>query len=243
MDTEAEAREQGWKPEAEWKGEPPSGGFKSAEQFVKDGEQIPGILRSKLAQQDERIEALTQTNAEFLKFTNKQRDKDKAENQRLIDELETVRAQAITDGDGVAAVKAEKDIKSLEATEPPSDGREAYQKLSQKWSDDNPWYSDNKKLGRFADGIAEEIVQQGYTGKAYFKELTRQVKEMFPEDFENPARKNAAGVEKGGSRDSGSSDNQSWDNLPKADKAQAQRFIKDIPGFTKEQFLAEYDWS
>jgi len=238
MDVDKEAREQGWKPEAEWKGEPPSGGFKSAEQFVKDGEHIPGMLKSKIGALEERIDALTQTNAEFKQFTDKQMDAEKKKTADAISELELIKAQAITDGDGPAAVKAEKDIKSLEIrNETP-----APNPIGDKWAEDNPWYNSNTKLTGYADGIFQQILNEGYTGKAYFNELSRRVKETFPEEFENPARKQAAGVEKGGNRDTGG-DDESWENLPAADKVQAERFIRDIPDFTKEQYLEQYDWS
>lgn len=239
MDVEEQAREQGWKPEEEWKGDPPSGGFKTAEQFIKDGEQIPGILKSKIGSLEERIDALTQTNAEFKQFTDKQIQAEKQKTAKLLSELEAVKAQAITDGDGAAVIKAEKDIKSLEA--PPESMPQ--NELGNKWAEANPWYNTNTKLTGYADGIFQQILNEGYTGKAYFNELTRRVKETFPEEFENPARKQAAGVEKGGSRDAGGGKSESWENLPAADKAQAQRFMKDIPGFTKEQFLEQYDWS
>jgi len=237
MDVDTEAREQGWKPEAEWKGDPPSGGFKSAEQFVKDGEHIPGILKSKISSLEERVDALTQTNAEFKQFTDKQIDAEKKKTAELIGELESVKAQAITDGDGLAVVKAEKDIKSLETSpEVPVENP-----MGDKWGEANPWYNSNKRLTGYADGIFQQIIDEGYTGKAYFNELTRRVKEEFPEEFENPARKQAAGVEKGGNRDAGGND-ESWENLPAADRAKAERFIRDMPDFTKEQFLEQYEW-
>lgn len=35
---------------------------------------------------------------------------------------------------------------------------------------------------------------------------------------------------------------QTWANLPKEAKDAAKRFEKDIPGFTRDQFVSEYEW-
>ena len=240
---EQAAREQGWKPESEWKGEPPSGGFKTAEQFVKDGEQIPGILKSQIGRLEERLDRSEAANAEFSKYHDSQIKKSLAENSRLISELQQTRAQAITDGDGPAFEKADRDIKDLEPVVQIDPNVEAYNKLSSGWVADSKWYGSNKKLTGYADGIADGIAKQGYTGQAYFNELDRQIEEVFPEEFSNPNRQNAPSVETGGDKGSSNPTDQTWANLPAEDKAQAERFINDMPGFTQEKFLDQYEWS
>ena len=240
-DYEAEARREGWKPESEWHGDPPAGGFKTAEQFVGDGEQISGILKDKIGRLEERIDSLTQTNAEFKQFTDKQFAKEHKKNEQLIADLEAAKAQAITDGDGAAAVKADREISSLQVDNTPPDDLQ-FQADAQRWASENKWYATNQKLSAFADGIADRLVQQGYRGQAYWNELTRQTQENFPEEFENPNRKKAATVESGGTKEVVGSKARTWENLPKADKAAAERFIRDIPGFTKEAFVEQYDW-
>jgi len=238
---EKEARREGWKPESEWHGDPPQGGFKTAEQFVGDGEEISGLLKTKIGRLEDRIDSLTQSNAEFKQYTDKQFAKEHDKNKQLIADLEAAKAQAITDGDGAAAVRAEKEINGLQAENAPPDNAE-HNLLAQQWASENKWYANNKKLGAFADGIAERIVQQGYRGQAYWNELTRQVEETFPEEFENPNRNKAGSVESGGTKEVLDSKAKTWANLPKADKEAANRFIKDIPGFTKEAYVEQYDW-
>lgn len=234
-DYEKEALADGWNPDFDGPGK------KDAKTFVEDGEKINGMLKSKLGRLEERIESLTTTNAEFRKYTDKQHEKDRQENERLIAELDKVRAQAITDGDGVAAVKAEQEIRGLQEEVRPQSNN-GYDELAQGWATDSTWYGKNQKLTGYADGIAENIAKQGYTGKAYFKELDRQVQETFPEEFGNPKRNAPSSVEAGGDKDVGDSKAHTWANLPAADKAVANRFIKDMPGFTKEKFLAQYEW-
>jgi hypothetical protein len=232
-DYEKEALAEGWNPEFDGPGK------KDAKTFVEDGEKINGLLKGKIGRLEERIDSLTETNAEFKKYTDAQIKREQEKNQSLIRDLEKAKAQAITDGDGAAAVQAEKDIQALESQELPSNN--GYNELAQNWAAENKWYATNEKLGAFADGIADRIISEGYQGQAYFNELTRRTKDAFPEEFENPNRQRANTVEDVGGK-GGSSKEHTWANLPAADKAVANRFISDMPGFTKEQFLAQYEW-
>lgn len=242
-DYEAEARKDGWVPLDEWKGDPEQ--HKSAEQFVKDGEEITSILRSKvnrLEQKSEdlenRVKELLDTNKQFGEFTKKAQERERKEKEKLIDELKKVRAQAITDGDGEAAVKAEEDIQALrESQQEPVE----LHPIQKQWLEANSWYETDKILHAFADGIADQLAAQGYTGKAYFDELTRQVKETFPDKFSNDKKSKPAPVDEGHEAVIDSSQ-RTFSNLPKEAKEAFKRFQRDIPGFTKEQFLEQYEW-
>ena len=181
-DYEKEALEDGWNPNYEGENKV------DAKTFVERGEKISGLLKGKIGRLEERIDSLTQTNAEFKKYTDKQIQKEHEKNQKLIQDLEALKAQAITDGDGAAAVKAEKDIQNLQQTAKPDD---SYNQLAQSWAAQNSWYATNERLGAYADGIADRIIHEGYTGQAYFNELTRRTKEAFPEEFKNPNREKA----------------------------------------------------
>jgi len=245
--TEVEARKQGWRPESEWKGEPPTDGFKTAEQFVKDGEQVPGILRSRIDKLEEigeqnasRIESLTQTNAEFKQYTDKQLAKEVDKNKRLIAELEGVKAQAITDGDGAAAVKADRDIQSLQP--PAQEQNPELDRLAAEFTTANKWYGTDKELTEYAEFIYPRVVADGYTGKQYYVELARRVESQHPEKFKNPNRDKAGSVETDGNKEVSDSKAQTWANLPDGAKAAARQFEKDIPGFSRDDYLANYEW-
>lgn len=236
-DYEAEAIKDGWNPEFDGPGK------KDAKTFVEDGEKISGMLKAKVGRLEERIDSLTQTNAEFKKYTDKQSAKEKAENSRLIGELEQAKAQAITDGDGVAAVKADREIQELQVEEP-TNGQLQPNVAGDAWFAGNDWYAKNPMLHAQADGVADQLRAQGYDDQSelFFNELTSRVKGAFPGEFENPNRNKAGSVEGGGDKEVSGGKEQTWANLPAADKKEANRFIKDMPGFTKEQFLAQYEW-
>ena len=245
-DYEAEARSEGWVPLDEWKGDPEK--HKSAEQFVEDGEKITGILKSKVERYaaktedlEKRVEELLETNKQFGEFTKKAQERERKEKENLIKELQQVRAQAITDGDGDKAVKAEEDILALRESQQQKPRSDGIDPLGQDWLKSNDWYEKDDTLSAYADGIAERIINEGYRGKAYYDELTRRTKTAFPQKFENGNRKKPASVEEGHESDTGSKD-RTFADLPKEARDMFKKFERDIPGFTKDMYLAQYEW-
>ena len=235
-----EASDDGWVDKDEWKGDPEK--HVDAKTFVERGEKISGILKSKIGRLEDRIDSLTQSNAEFKQYTDKQLSKEHDKNKVLIAELEDVKAQAITDGDGAAAVKAEKEIQSLQ-TEPTNGAVDPeLDRLARDWGSTNEWYGSDKELTEYAEFIYPRVLADGYTGKAYYDELTRRVESQHPDKFKNPNRDKAGSVESGGDKEVKDSKAHTWANLPKEAQVAAKRFETDIPGFTREDFVANYEW-
>jgi len=237
---EQEARKEGWVPQDEWKGDPDK--WKPAERFVEDGKNINGILRSKVDRLEDRVNQLLDSNKQLNEFSQRTIEKERREKEGLIEELKSARKQAITDGDGDAYERASDQIQSLQ-----EDLRPAPEKLdpeAQAWLSNNSWYESNRKLHAFADGVADQLIASGYTpgSKAYFDELTNQVKETFPEEFENKNRGGAATVETPGKASGKDSNDKTFDNLPPEAKAQYEIFKRDIPEFSKDDYVANYDW-
>jgi hypothetical protein len=235
-DYEAEAKEQGWAPEEEWRGKPED--FKSAEQFIKDGENIPAILKSKVEKLEGRVEQLLDSNKKFNEMSQRTLKKEREEKEKAIAQLEDVRKQAITEGDGEAFDRADKQINELREDIQPQTTE--IDPVAKKWLDSNPWYETNDKLAVHADGLADRLVAKGYTGQAYFDELTRQVHEAFPEEFGNKNRSKPSSVES--ATPSSPSSKHTFDSLPADAKEAYAQFKRDIPGFTKDQFVEQYDW-
>ena len=241
-DYEAEAVKDGWAPQEQWKGDPDK--WKTAEQFVKDGENINGILKSRLDRQDNRINELLESNKALAKMGKKALEREKAEKEKLMEELSQARKQAIIDADGDAFEKADEALSSLRNAKEEVDETPPLAPVAQDWLKDNKWYGTNTHMSIQADGIADRLRAAGYddTSQGYFEELTRQVKEAFPNEFENPARKRAGLTEEGGERGSEGSGKKTFDDLPADAKAQYEAFKRDIPGFTKEDYVAQYEW-
>jgi hypothetical protein len=69
-----------------------------------------------------------------------------------------------------------------------------------QWVKENPWYVDpsKKKMAKYALAVHEDLAEtrgQNFVGsKAYFDEITKEVKQRFPEAFEPPATEAEHGV-------------------------------------------------
>jgi hypothetical protein len=82
-------------------------------------------------------------------------------------------------------------------------------------------------------------------GKEFLKKMDEVLQEEFPDRFKTGKERKGPAVESGaGGRGGGGNRNaKSYDNLPSEAKAACDRFVKTIPKYTREDYLAEYDWS
>ena len=246
---EQEAQEQGWKPEADWNN--PDKQWIDAQTFVEKGERIAGIARSKAerdkVQFENRIAKLEATNKEFGEYKDAQLARSEARNKDLLSELSRKRSQAVTDNDGEAFYKADREYEevrdNMNAPPPPqSNGGDQPNPLFDAWLINNDWYNDDPKLRAIADGIEGQIAQRGYTGQAYYDEVTRKVKEMSPDSFGNKKRSGTTGVEPGGELETKPASNaHTYENLPSEAKAACDRFVAG-GATTKESYCSTYEW-
>ena len=113
--------------------------------------------------------------------------------------------------------------------------------LCADWASNNQWYNESPKLNAYANGIAGRIQAEGYSGKAYFTELTRRVKEDMSSEFENENKSKPNAVEDGGERKGEDSKAHTFENLDADAKAACKKFVAE--GFmTKEDYLKGYEW-
>lgn len=255
---EVKARAMGWKPEAEWKGDPPPRGFVDAETFVEAGEKALPVVsaeKNRLQQSNRDLEdevdalkaetaALRQGNERFKVFTEKALSRERKEKQDAIGELETVRAKAISESDGETAVAAEKQIRGIEKEiDAIPDEQEARNPEIDAWMADNKWYRDDPETQAVADGLSMALRDErpDLIGTPHLDELTKRVKKAMPHKFTNPRRAEADTVE-GGRRTPIDEGSHTFENLPADAKAEYQEFADTIPGFTKDAYVEQYEW-
>lgn len=245
-DYEEEAREQGWKPEEEWSN--PDKPWVDAKTFIEKGEKIAGIatkqrdeFKSRLERTEQEVQSLKQANKEYGDYQKELREKERNKAQQRINELETQLAQAVTDADGQEFTRLNRELdKERDSLNTKENGDAPLDPLAQAWLMNNDWYNTNRKLQTYADGLAEQIVNEGYTGSAYYSELSRRVKNEFPEEFQNKRQERSNAVETGGELET-ESKAQTYENLPPESKAACDRFVKS--GVTTiEDYVANYDW-
>lgn len=252
---EAEARAMGWVPESEWKGEPPRGGFKPAEEFVQRGKEVLPIVNKRLKEENaaltdaldrvkretaEQIENLSRMSKVALDRQRKQIESD----------FEARKEAAVETGDKAAykeADKAQRDaLAEFDKAAEPEEGRPAKDKFEvpasvkatvDGWVAENPWMKSDEEMNAVANARHAKLLKEkpGMTLKENLDEVRKYVAKRFPEKFaedddagddeEKPRR--GSPVEGGSRVNGGGVGKSAWSRIPASAKAQADHFIKD----------------
>lgn len=238
-DYEHDAQQEGWRPKEEWQGNPEQ--WVDAKTFVERGEKIAGILKKKVDSLEQRLSAAEVANRKFGEYHKKTIQKERETAEHQVEKMKEKLAEAIEQGDGQAFNMLNDRIHTMQNNMPEPDFETTYDDVTEKWLSENEWYRTDPVLATFADGAADRIRSQGYAGQAYFNELTRMVKETFPEKFGNPNRNRASSVGEGSPDIDIEVKPKTYEALPKEAKQACDNFV--AQGFmTKEDYVNEYDW-
>lgn len=246
------ATRQGWKPKEEWEGDPER--WTDAETFIKRGEEILPIVRANNKKLEEELSQLKQAREEdkkvfeeFKEFQEEARKRAEREYKQELEAIKARKADAVETGDKAAFTQAEADEDRLreerQQRKPPEQPDQPKEHPDfQPWLKDNSWYNDSRVARALANDIALELGQSTtLQGKDFFDAVAKQVKLEMPDLFENPNRKKAPAVEGAGGgkpRPKG----KTYSDLPPEAKKACDDFVR--KGFlTKEQYVADYDWS
>lgn len=250
---EREARDMGWVAEKDWKGDPPKGGFKSAEDFVQRGKEVLPIVNKRLKDENsalaDKLEKLErETTDKIARMERMSQTALKEQRRSLEQKFEALKENAVETGDKAAykaADQAGKDALSEfdKAAEPEEDTAkkdkfeipESTKKTVDAWVAENRWFKADEEMNSLANARHAKLLKEkpGLTLAENLEEVTAYVKKRFPEKFaedvsdddeETPAR--GSRVE-GGSRQNGGGGKGAWGKLPKDAQAQADRFIKE----------------
>lgn len=259
---EKEARLMGWVPKDEFRD---GDHWSDAETFVKRGKEINPILRKnnetllkKLEEAHREVAEVKQVAKEFEKFQKEVADRKVKEMSEQLAALKEQKKTAVSQSDGDAVVAIDDAIEAIKEEQQAAKTKEVEAKkapvvevpitkdpIVTQWMADNPWFTTDEKMTRTTDIIGTRINQESphLKGKAFFDELDKQVQEMFPDKFKTTSRSSPVEGNTEGTRRSGSSKKQSYENLPAEAKSACDRFIKNGMIKNREAYLAEYDWS
>lgn len=237
-DTEAEARAMGWKPLDGFKGDATK--FVDAAEYVRRGKEIMPFLRKELAASNAKIAKLEKAIDHSIKHISRAEQRAYEQAKR---DLEAELDQATEAQDAKAVREITQDIVKLEkqvTAEAPAEAGDEPPEFA-AWKEDNPWFGKDKALTAACAALGDEALAEGFTGKALVKEVDRRLREEFPAKFakpENPARRQAAAVEGGGSapRRTG----KTYADLPQDAKQMCDELCKDIPTMTREKYVKGY---
>lgn len=237
VDIEAEAREMGWTPADQFKGDKAK--FVDAAEFVRRGKEFIPFLRASNAKADARIKTLEKTLEKFNAHLSKTEERAYS---RALADLEARQAEAVEANDGAAVKEITKEIVDLtkevagkgKTAEPEGVDTDALE----AWKAANPWYEKDEALQAAAYGIAEKIKGEYPDTAKQLAEVTKRIKAAFPEKFTNPRRTQAAAVEgvQGGPKSTG----KSYSDLPADAKKMHDEFKRDIKGFDSARYVKDY---
>lgn len=243
---EADARLMGWVPKDEFRGNPDE--WMDAEAFVRRGREITPILRknnerllNKVRELETKLMEDRNTFGEFRKY-----HETTLENQRAsaLAQLKAARKEAIANSDGDAFEQIEEHIKQVEAFKGPEVKPAAkpveHPPEVKAWFDKNSWYQEDIVLQDVANEVAERLARgrPDLQGVEFLETVKTIVTERMPQKFKNPARNGPAQVE--GASPRAPKGGKSYNDLPAEAKAMCDLFVRDIPGFTREEFISEY---
>lgn len=259
-----EAESQGWVPKERYRGN--EADWVDANTFVKRGREILPILRKNnenlvrdLNNTREQLKDFKEAADEFKRFQKDAYERKAQEYEYRIQEIKNSRAQAISDGDGQKvnalddaldeakdnlkeAKQAVKDV--IKEPTAPVEETPPIDPSLQTWLDKNNWFGQDKRMTSIANGIGESLRLEfpQLKGTSFLEKLDDVLAEEFPAKFgkKTPATNR---VESGSNRQSrGSSNAQSYDNLPADAKSACDRFVKQKL-MTREEYVSSFDWS
>lgn len=250
-ETEARAKLQGWVPEDEFRGDPEK--WKPADEFLKFGEDFQPILKERLKTMEAE---LSSTRAEIKKqtesmerFTEYHAKTEKRVYDKAVRDLKAMQLEAVEEADTEKFNKIGEEIEGLENAQkkPPEGKTKADEAGLQEFTEfvkDNDWYENDFEMATFADFASKKVRKDNPTlmGRAFFEKVKDMVKEKYPEKFGNKKREDPAAVDGGGGGGGPSGKKKTYADLPAEAKKACEDFIKEIPGFTKEQYLKDYNW-
>jgi len=249
-ETEEKARRMGWVAEEEFRGDKDR--WVSAERFVERGENELPIMRERMKKMDGTIVSLrgniTTMKKTFSEFQDFQKDAETRAYNRALKDLVAKQRVTVEENDTKGFDAIEKEKESLAENRPaapapaPASNPED-EKIFNEWLGTNAWFDDNIEMQQYAVNVGHFIEDnKGLTGRKLYDEIGKEVRNRFPAEFENKNRQSPTAVIDGDTEVLPPKGKRTFSDLPADAKAACDKFVKTIPGFTREGYLKDYEW-
>ena len=234
---EAIAREGGWSPLEEWRGDEAK--WKDAETFIREGIKIQG-------KQHEKIDRLVQT---VTKVESNLKEMAKGEAQRTRKALESQkerllkeRQEAFEMSDADSFNKIDNELKQTdESLRDLQSPQNAFAEGEREFVKKNEWFGKDKAMTAYAATAANSLISSfpDIDATEYYETLEKLVKTNFPNEFRNTNR-DAGGMASGDSpASSAGKTKKSFDSLPPEAK-EAYEEIKLYSPLSKADYVKSY---
>ena len=160
-------------------------------------------------------------------------------------ELEGRRKEAVEDGDTAAVSAIDTQIKEIRdiPEELPVERVQTVPDEFVEWVDDNDWYRTDQGMKAYADKVGEDFAKSGLPLKKVYELVTKEVKKVFPENFETKKAVPAVSpVESGGTRSIGKSvkSKYSYSDLSRSQKDICDHLVRSGI-MTKDQYIKDLE--
>lgn len=243
---EERARRMGWVPQEDFRGDPEK--WVDAEQFVERAHTELPIMRENLKRMERKLAQQEKVLADFREFASKSEER---AFQRALEQIKTEQRQAVEDGDVARFDAAQKRFEALSKEIPAAPAApidSAVQAEFAEWHSKNEWYTRDPEMTVFADAAGDYLakIKPHLKGTPKFlEEVEKRVRREFPDRFENAKRREPGAVHGAGDESDGAPARRgkTYADLPADAKAMCDRFVKTIPGYTREDYVRDYNWS
>ena len=248
-DVEAKAKEMGWVPLEDFRG--PEANWKSAEDFVRIGENYMPVLKERLGKMEGTITDLRKENAKVTgslsKLAQWHRGTWKRQYEKALNDIRMQKKVAVQEADTDLYDDLEEQeaalIEDAGATNPDVDAQQGvtvpeYDVFQGK----NPWYGSDHEMTMYANGLQAILTQhENITNdEMFFQEVEKRVRLRFPEKFRNDNQALPPAVEGSGGADAlgGDPTKKGWGDIPAEHQAGYLNNFTDI--MSKDEYAAEY---
>lgn len=252
-EAEVKARRLGWVPKEEFKGDPEK--HRSAEEFLERGSNLLPLLQrdnERLHRTVDKVEReLRETKEVLTEFRDFASKSEERAYKRAKAELESKLDGAIQSADVDTARQARRELAELESeqrqvpkVEPKKEEPKA-DPVFQSWIAENDWFNKSESLRGYATEIFGELErsQPGRPASELLAETKNKVMDKFPERFGiNPRREGAAAVAAPQGGAAPKKKGKTYEDLPPEAKRACDKFVKTIPGYTRDKYVKDYDW-
>lgn len=245
---ETEARRGGWRPKEEFQGDPAR--WVDAGEFNRRGREHVPILRDKVKRLETRVSELLDANKQFGEYQKQARDTERKRLQGEIDALKAQQLAAVTAGDTSAYLQTDQAIKARTEAMPkepaaPAQPQDNVAPEIREFIGRHEWFRKDRTLNAVATAIHGELLdaEPHLTLSENLERVEREVKRRFPEKFGNPNRTRPAIVDGAPAIGPGGKPRtKGYSDLPKEAKDACDKFVRTIPGYTREKYVADYAW-
>lgn len=235
-DFEAEARQHGWTPKDDFRGDPAK--WVDAETFVKRADEVMPFLKKQNTALKREMDDLKR---QFRKANEHYSKAEERAYQRAMTDLERRHDEAVETGDVNASKAIRKEMAELSDSLPETpkvdDNADAQRKLSE-WVERNDWYVLDDKKRAYADiqaGAMGPATEWDGGPDAWLDELAKRVDRKFTERKPSP-------VSTAPARSAPAKTGKGYADLPPEAKRIADKW--DAMGLmTKADYAKNYDWS